>query len=113
MAKWEKIQINATTMDKFCCNNNIMPDFIKMDIEGAEMPALEGGMKTIQECRPQLAISIYHSNEDFINIPLYLNKILRITISNSVTIRPGVLKQFFTQYRKRLSFDQIRPVSMV
>lgn len=52
MAKWEKIQINATTMDKFCCNNNIMPDFIKMDIEGAEMPALEGGMKTIQECRP-------------------------------------------------------------
>ena len=77
MAKWEKIQINATTMDKFCCNNNIMPDFIKMDIEGAEMPALEGGMKTIQECRPQLAISIYHSNEDFINIPLYLNKNLK------------------------------------
>lgn len=77
MAKWEKIQINATTMDKFCCNNNIMPDFIKMDIEGAEMPALEGGMKTIQECRPQLAISIYHSNEDFVNIPLYLNKNLK------------------------------------
>lgn len=77
MAKWEKIQINATTMDKFCCNNNIMPDFIKMDIEGAEMPALEGGIKTIQECRPQLAISIYHSNEDFVNIPLYLNKNLK------------------------------------
>lgn len=37
MAKWEKIQINATTMDKFCCNNNIMPDFIKMDIEGADL----------------------------------------------------------------------------
>ena len=77
MAKWEKIQINATTMDKFCCNNNIMPDFIKMDIEGADMPALEGGIKTIPEGRPQLALSIYHSNEDFVNIPLYLNKNLK------------------------------------
>jgi len=60
-------------MDKYCSDNNVKPDFIKMDIEGAEMAALRGGLKTIQEHRPQLAISIYHSNSDFINIPLYLH----------------------------------------
>lgn len=61
-------------MDKYCEKNKIRPDFIKMDIEGAELAALKGGLKTIKKYRPQLAISIYHSNEDFINIPLFLSE---------------------------------------
>ncbi len=43
-------------------------DMIKMDIEGAEMKALLGGMKTIKRDRPVLAISIYHSIKDFYEI---------------------------------------------
>lgn len=43
--------------------------FIKMDIEGAEMNALLGGINTIKRNRPKLAISIYHSNEDMLRIP--------------------------------------------
>lgn len=74
---WEKVTLKMTNIDIFSKDNNIKPDFIKMDIEGAEMAALKGGMKTIQTCRPQLAISIYHSDEDFINIPLYLNENLK------------------------------------
>lgn len=69
---WDKIQVDITTIDKFCEENNVYPDFIKMDIEGAEPSALKGGIKTIQKYRPQLAISIYHSDSDFIDIPLYL-----------------------------------------
>lgn len=49
-------------------------DYIKMDIEGAELPALQGGIKTIKRDRPILAISIYHSLEDFWKIPEYLMK---------------------------------------
>ena len=45
-----------------------------MDIEGAELSALKGGMEIIKKYRPQLAISIYHSSEDFVNIPLYLSE---------------------------------------
>lgn len=71
--RYKKIKAEVITMDKYCSDNNVKPDFIKMDIEGAEMAALRGGLKTIQEHRPQLAISIYHSNSDFINIPLYLH----------------------------------------
>ena len=68
----KQITVNITTIDDFCNENNITPDLIKTDIEGAEMPMLKSAIKTIQKCRPQLAISIYHSNEDFVNIPLFL-----------------------------------------
>lgn len=70
---WECRAVNVSTIDKFCNERNVFPDLIKMDIEGAELSALKGGIKTIKKYRPQLAISIYHSNDDFINIPLYLH----------------------------------------
>lgn len=66
--------VDVTTIDKFCTERNVFPDFIKMDIEGAELSALKGGMEIIKKYRPQLAISIYHSSEDFVNIPLYLSE---------------------------------------
>jgi len=47
-------------------------DYIKMDIEGAEIPALMGGLTTIKTFRPNLAISIYHAPEHFWDIPLLL-----------------------------------------
>ena len=43
-----------------------------MDIEGAESAALEGAIETIKKFRPVLAIAIYHSMEDFINIPRWI-----------------------------------------
>ncbi len=68
----KQITVDVITIDDFCSENNVTPDLIKTDIEGAEMPMLKSAIKTIQKCRPQLAISIYHSDEDFVNIPLFL-----------------------------------------
>ncbi len=70
--KFKKITVDVTTIDVFCKENNIRPDFIKMDVEGAELFALKGGIETIKKVRPQLAISIYHTESDFVNIPIYL-----------------------------------------
>jgi FkbM family methyltransferase len=50
-------------------------DFIKMDIEGAEITALQGAEKTIRSFRPKLAISLYHKDDDFVEIPHYLEKL--------------------------------------
>lgn len=44
-------------------------DFIKMDVEGAEYPILKGGVNCLRRFKPKLAISIYHSDEDFDRIP--------------------------------------------
>ncbi|UCH84082.1 MAG: FkbM family methyltransferase [Candidatus Latescibacterota bacterium] len=50
-------------------------DFIKLDVEGAELRALKGAEKTIRERRPKLAVCLYHSMDDFVNIPDYLSSL--------------------------------------
>jgi hypothetical protein len=44
-----------------------------MDIEGAEPVALKGAIKTIKKYRPKLAIAIYHSMNDFVGIPKWID----------------------------------------
>ena len=70
--------IKTTTIDKFKKEKNVEKvDFIKMDIEGAELSALKGAKETILSDRPQLAVSLYHNPTDYFEIPLYLYEILK------------------------------------
>lgn len=46
--------------------------YMKMDIEGSEMRALLGSRQQIRQNKPRLAISVYHRNEDIVDIPQFL-----------------------------------------
>lgn len=62
-----------TTLDFFVEERRIdKVDFIKLDIEGAELSCLKGARKTIERDRPRLAISLYHHPNDLFEIPLWI-----------------------------------------
>ena len=66
-------RIETISIDEFVAEKNISKiDFIKLDVEGAEVEALKGAMKTMLRDRPQMAVSIYHKPEHLYEIPLYL-----------------------------------------
>jgi hypothetical protein len=46
-----------------------------MDIEGAEIPALNGARNTIKKFKPKLAISVYHQWDDLREIPKLIHDI--------------------------------------
>lgn len=56
--------IKTTTIDSYLENNPLKIDLIKLDIEGAELEALEGGANTITTYKPALAICTYHYIDD-------------------------------------------------
>jgi len=51
-------------------------DFIKLDVEGSELEALEGGIETIKRFKPKMAISVYHKPRDIIEITKLISEIL-------------------------------------
>lgn len=67
------LSINAVSLDRFLSGKPIT--FIKMDIEGAELPALQGAKRTIQTFKPTLAISAYHMPNDLSDIYTFCKSI--------------------------------------
>ena len=68
-------KIKVVDLDTFAQERNIVPDFIKLDVEGSELAVLRGARKTIQTHKPRLAVSAYHRYDDLWEIPLLINEI--------------------------------------
>lgn len=65
-------QVDTLCIDDFARDNRLTVDFIKMDIEGAELSALRGAEQTLRRDPPRLELSAYHRLDDLALIPDYL-----------------------------------------
>lgn len=54
----------------------VNPNYVKLDIEGAERAAIAGMRATIERARPAIAMSIYHRPEDLWELPLLAHALL-------------------------------------
>jgi FkbM family methyltransferase len=48
----EKIVCTVKNLDNFCSENKVRPDFIKCDVEGAELFVFRGGIRTLKQHKP-------------------------------------------------------------
>lgn len=72
----DAIQIQTITIDDFTKQENVSKiNFIKLDIEGAELNALKGSVETIKKWRPTLAIAVYHNPIDFKELVQFISEL--------------------------------------
>lgn len=66
-------QIETVTVDELYGGREIT--YIKMDVEGAEIDAINGAKQTLAEKKPKLNIALYHKFTDIFEIPLLIHSI--------------------------------------
>jgi FkbM family methyltransferase len=64
------LDVNITTIDDLTAG--VPPTLIKMDVEGAELEALQGARATIATHAPVLAVCVYHASNHLWQVPLHI-----------------------------------------
>jgi FkbM family methyltransferase len=81
-----ELDVQCTTLDHSLDGHR--PSFIKMDIEGGEIDALEGAAGTIKRNQPLLAICVYHRQSDLWRLPLLMHE---LEPESTLALRPYCL----------------------
>lgn len=68
----EEAVVDCNTLDGLF--STFCPTFIKIDVEGFEQRVLAGADLTIRNCKPVLAVAIYHTERDFWEIPIFIKE---------------------------------------
>ena len=73
--KSKHVLVNLDQMDNVITKMNLERiDFIKIDVEGAELQVLKGAEKTLTDYKPCLAIGAYHKSDNIAAISNFLLK---------------------------------------
>jgi FkbM family methyltransferase len=49
-------EVSTDTLDGYCARLGIHPDFLKIDVEGNELPIFKGGIETLQRDKPKIFV---------------------------------------------------------
>ena len=83
------VHIAAVALDEVLPGQDV--DFLKLDVEGAEIAAIQGGALLIKRSRPVLAISLYHRPQDVWEI---LEQLMRVCENYQFYIRQHYSNSF-------------------
>lgn len=50
--------VQTDTLDAYCGQHNIRPNFLKIDVEGNELKIFEGGLETLKKYKPKILVEI-------------------------------------------------------
>ena len=82
-------KIPVTTVDAYCREQGLQQvDFIKMDVEGAEVEALQGARTTLQRFRPRLSVATENLPDDVERVPAAVRAIVP-----EYQFRPGLCRK--------------------
>ncbi len=56
---YKKSRHYQTTIDEFCKLNGLMPNIIKIDVEGWELSVLEGATQVLRTAKPMIFLSVH------------------------------------------------------
>ena len=61
------MQVKQIFLDDYVKKNSIIPDVLKIDVEGAEFNVLDGAIKILKEYRPKIIISLHPEHLRLLN----------------------------------------------
>lgn len=101
--KVEKVQCRLIKMDDFTNKNHLKVDFIKCDIEGAEIFALKGGIETINKYKPIIFSEMLRKwSKKFNYSPNEIIKLLKDIGYKCFVVRNKRLVEFYKMDEKTL-----------
>lgn len=59
-----EVKVEATTLDVFCAERGVVPDFVKIDAEGAERRVVRGMRSVLASARPRLMVEKNDRGDD-------------------------------------------------
>lgn len=82
--EYQVVEVPVTTLDAYLSGGKDRCTFIKMEIEGSEVAALDGARKTILKNRPKMALSIYHRPQD---LELIMDYVENLSLGYRIALR--------------------------